>query len=387
MKRLSAAAFGVALIMTVFVPPAVGGGEPTYIVQTGAFYNGDAPAEGNNFYPEQISVHRGDRIEFTSGGFHTVLLIPVNQDPDTWLADNAGPTGEYSFVLPDTDDGANAFKYNRDKVLFPSDSDCGTVTAPCNYGGVTPIHSGAPIGPPLDFAARFDVPAGSTVWAICQIHPMGMRMEIDVVPGDTVVQTQGEIDAAAAAAQADEAADAEALHDQLLTQHGSHFEAGHRVWDMYAGYDTEEFALLGFYPAKQNVRKGQRVEWHFGALMTEDHTVSINKQEAIERIVSKDFLVRCDRDGGGTLPDDLPDSEAPPFCNDPSQLELDASTKLLLGTGSGKYRGAGDLESSPATGSNIPGPEAYQVAFVKDLDKTVKYICSIHPFMLGKIVM
>jgi plastocyanin len=388
-KRLFAGSFGAILITSVLVAPAFGGAGPTYNVQTGAFY-GDLPASGNNFYPEQLSIHPADQINFVVNGFHTATLLPVNEDPDTWLAANAaGPEAPYEFFQADPDDGANAFKYNVSNLFFPSSFDCGSADAPCDYDGSSLVNSGVALGDSLEFTTRLDVPAGSTVWAICFLHPAAMRMEIDVVDEATPVQTQEEIDSAYSAAVAQEASDAAALHEQLLDQHSSHMEGNRKVWDMYAGYDTEDFALFGFYPAEQRVRRGQGVEWHFGSLVTEDHTVSIDRKRAKKKIISKDFQLACDPDGDdGPGPDGPPELEQPPFCNDPTQFEIDAATRLLTGAGDGKYTGGRDLESASARGANIPGEEeAYQVNFTKDLDKTIPYICAIHPFMIGKIKM
>ena len=388
MKRMVAAVFALALLMGVAATPAFGGAGPTYTVQVGAFYADDLPAAGNNFYPEQMSIHPADQLNFFSGGFHTATLLPVNEEPDAWLAANAGGLDTpYGLLQNDPDDGTPAFKYNVGGIFFPTNPLCGTSSTPCDYNGSGVLNSGISLGGPLDFTARLDVPAGSTVWALCLIHA-GMEMEINVVDEAVPVQTQDELDAAYAAAIAAEEADARDLHEQLLNDHSSHMEGDRKVWDMWAGYDTDDFALLAFYPAEQRVRRGQGVEWHFGSLVSEDHTVSIDKRRATRKIVSKDFLVLCDPDGdSGPGPDNPQELKPPPFCNDPSHLEVDAATKLVTGAGDGKYTGGTDLESAAARGGGIPGDEAYQVNFTKDLDKTVKYICAIHPFMIGKVKM
>ena len=239
MKRFIAGIFGAVLVLNGMAIPAMGGAGPTYNVQMGALLDETIFADGNNFYPDQISIHPADQLRFTTGGFHTATLLPVNEDPDTWLAANAAPGGEYSLLQPDPDDGPNGFKYNVQKILLPSDPDCGTTTA-CNYDGTAVVNSGVAIDGPLEFTTRLDVPAGSTVWAVCTIHPGTMRMQIDVVAEATPVQTQADIDTARAAAIADDTAAAQALHDGLIDDHSSHLEGDRKVWDMYAGYDTEQ---------------------------------------------------------------------------------------------------------------------------------------------------
>ena len=78
-------------------------------------------------------------------------------------------------------------------------------------------------------------------------------------------------------------------------------------------------------------------------------------------------------------------SKARPFCNDPSQLEVDAATKLVTGAGDGEVQGGhATWRAPPLWGASIPGQEAFDILFPKGLDKTVKYICAIHPFMVGQ---
>jgi hypothetical protein len=55
--------------------------------------------------------------------------------------------------------------------------------------------------------------------------------------------------------------------------------------------------------------------------------------------------------------------------------------------GNGAFRGA-DLESSGIRGANAPGDQNYAVRFPKrSPDAGFKYICLIHPFMRGSVVV
>jgi plastocyanin len=64
-------------------------------------------SEGTRFLPGEVTVHKGDTINFNFGGFHTVTLIPANQGADDWRHDNWNGTDKpYSIFIPDTDDGA-----------------------------------------------------------------------------------------------------------------------------------------------------------------------------------------------------------------------------------------------------------------------------------------
>ena len=382
MKRLLAAASGAVLVMSVLAVPAMGGAGPTYTVQLGGHY-GDFPAAGNNFYPDQIQLHPADQLSFVPEGFHSATLLPLGEDPDAFFAANAAALDDPYFLLhTDPDDGAKGYKYSNE-ALLGTESGCGTDTA-CNYDGSRLVSSNLAIEEP--FLTRLDVPAGSQLWAVCLIHH-SMRMQIDVVDTGTPVQTQAEIDADTAARLEQEGDDARALYNQLKDQHSSHDVNGQKVWDVSVGHDTDEFSLYGFFPTKQKVKKGQAVEYHFEELLSEDHTASIDRKRARSKIVSKDFLLLCDTDGDqGSNPDTDP-AEDFPFCDDISEVELDAAPRLVLGAGDGEYRGGTDLESSPISGANLGGVDHFTVEFPKNLDKTTQYICAFHPDMIGKIVM
>jgi plastocyanin len=384
MKRSFAVLAGAILVMSVLAVPAMGGAGPTYTVQLGGFYGDTNPGSGNSFYPDSMQVHSADQLSFVNNAFHSATLLPLGTDPDAWLEANASAIGDpYYPIVTDPDDGAKGFKYNNG-VLFGTETTCGTDTA-CTYDGSTVVSSNILNSDP--FLVRLDVPVGSQVWVQCLIHP-AMRQQVDVVDDATPVQTQAEIDADTATRLADEAADALALHEQLVDEHSSHNENGRKVWDVFAGYDTEVFSLYGFYPAEQKVKKGQAVEYHFDQLTLEDHTASIDRKRTAAKILSKDFIPMCDPDGDqGAGPDTPPELEGPPFCNDPTTLELEAAPKAVLGAGDGEYRGGTDLESPPISGAAFGGIDSFEVVFPKDLDKTITYTCVLHPFMRGKIKM
>ena len=317
-------------------------------------------------------------------GFHSATLLPLGEDPDAWFADNASDVGEPFFILQsDPDDGVNGYKYNN-AAIFGTETTCGTDSA-CVFDGSGVVSSNVLGSDP--FLTRLDVPAGSHVWVVCLIHHE-MRMEIDVVDDASAVQTQADIDTDRDVRLAQEGAEAQALHDQMLDEHSSHTENGRKVWDITVGVDTETFSLYGFYPEVQTVRRGQGVEFHFEQLTLEDHTASIDRKRTKRRIIQRDFQLMCDPDGdAGRGPDEPPELEDPPFCVDPLQVEIDAAPKAVVGAGNGEYLGGGDFESSPVTGPNSGVQGNFQVVFPKDLNKTVRYICVLHPNIKGKIVM
>ncbi len=92
--------------------------------------------------------------------------------------------------------------------------------------------------------------------------------------------------------------------------------------------------------------------------------------------------------GAGPGPDNPPEVEGFPFCNDPSQMEVDAADLLFPEHGNGVWKGNDDLEHSGVLGG-IPLAAADNHYTVKMNQTTNKkglpYICAIHPFMEGRV--
>ena len=59
----------------------------------------------------------------------------------------------------------------------------------------------------------------------------------------------------------------------------------------------------------------------------------------------------------------------------------------MLPQGNGTVTRRKDLESSGVLGSNVPGPAAYDLTFARRLDGPYKYLCLIHPFMRGRVLV
>lgn len=307
-------------------------------------------------------------------------------DVDSWVEENAGSVGKpFSLFSLDPDDGPGALKGNNDAVFGPGI--CGTATAPCSFDGSTVVNSGL-----LFFGTGFTVEvngdAGDVFWAICLAHTH-MRMKIKVVADDDDVSTQAEIDATNQETLDQDSDHGAALHRRLLTKQSKHTtKSGQVVWDAWAGYDSHHVTLLGMYPKTLNVKKGQRVRWHFSQLVNEIHTVTFPLKRGLN-IASQVFELVCDPDGdSATEADTPPTSEEFPFCADASQIEFDIPKDVALGSGNGKVTSKTDFENSavrgpaPDVSSNAP----FTLQFTKPSGKTpYKYVCLIHANMRGKV--
>lgn len=386
LSRRIAALLALALVTGLLVGPMSARAQTTLTVHVGGFLaRSGAPADGMRFYSPTLNVHDGTTVEFVLRGFHTATLMPANVDGDEWAAANAGGVDK-PFSLASTDPDDSAYKFNN-QTIFSSDPTCGTAANPCNYDGSEVVNSGAFVDP--RFSATINGTPGDTINVICLIHP-NMRKRIKVVDSGEPETTQEQIDARRARQRAEDAESAEALHHKLSKRQSKHVDRnGKVVWDAFAGYDAEGFALLANYPHEIVVRKGQRVRWHASGLLHEDHTVTFPFDKGREVARTQGGIPGCDPDGdAGPGPDNPPELQGPPFCNDPSQLEFDIGARFAEKKGDRRHR-MNDFDSSGIFGNINAGKSPYTLRFTKPTSPAgQRYLCVVHgPFMDGRIVV
>jgi plastocyanin len=142
------------------------------------------------------------------------------------------------------------------------------------------------------------------------------------------------------------------------------------------------------YPRKLVLEKGDTVQWHFDSLNYEPHSATFPLSTAKE-IAQGSFYPSCDPDGdAGPGPDTPPVLETPPFCADPTQLELNFDPRFVPVGGNGMFRGA-DLESSGVRGLLSPlGDDNWDLTFTRSSgDEPFRYLCLVHPWMRGRVVV
>ena len=397
-RSLSIIVTTVAVVSATLVAPMPASAAPTtYQVHVGAplFLVPQAhraPADGMRFYAPPLSVHTGDVITFVFEGFHTATLLPADTDSDAWVAANAtGPDEPYAFAVPDPDEGPAGLKFNNNVVL-PSSPDCGNALDPCPYSGSAVVNSGIVDADnlnaaPFRFSVRVDASAGNQVVVLCLIH-LAMRLAISVVADSDPATTQAEIDAFAAQKVTRDARAADRLHRSLLEMSS---QARGGVVQAYAGYDATHFALDRFYPRRIELRKGQRVQWNFDQLVFEDHTVTFPSKKAFE-IAGNTFFPVCDPDGdAGALPDEPVNPDATTLDDlcpgGASQVELETDPRFAPHAGDGVVTSRRDFENSGIEGANVGVNDAHTLRFSKRSDVPYTFICMIHPFMQGKVVV
>jgi plastocyanin len=376
----------LALVGAIVLPATSAGAATTYQVTVGKFLKG-APAESMRFFPETIDVHQGDTLHFTTPSFHTATLLPVGQGVVDWYDANAtiGQAEPYSLVVPDIEDTPDTYRFGN-AAVFPTSSTCGGADQPaCSYDGTSVLNSGAPFFAPMELSATINASAGSSFWVICLIHGPNMRMTVNVVAGSETASDPADLKAANNQAVAQDTATAAALNTKYSAKQTWHTEGGHRVWDAWAGVDTRHLSLYGMYPQTLNIARGDTVEWHFDSLTFEQHTVTFPIDTARE-IANGGGPPACDPDGdAGPAPDGPPDKMEPPFCNDPTHLELHLDPRFVPRVGNGTFVGH-DLENSGVRGSELPDAN-YHLKFGARSSTGFKYICMIHTFMRGRVVV
>lgn len=204
MRKATVSLTMLALLVLVAVQLASGGTRQATTWNVAVGEQGKAPAgtpKGttlNQFFPAKLQVNAGDKVTFTSFGFHTVSYmggkpVPPPLGPAQGLTyqgitDSAGQPFYF--------EGQQAFQYTV-SVFGPS--------GPKTISGKTPASSGAifATSPKKPGKAEYTFPKPGVFKMLCQIHP-GMEMTVTVKPSganvpsaeDVAARTKAETDAA-----------------------------------------------------------------------------------------------------------------------------------------------------------------------------------------------
>jgi plastocyanin len=365
------------------------------------------PGESLRFLaPYTVRVHRGDTVTFDLLNGSTAALLPSDTSAQDWLDENwYGADAPYSPAQ--ADDEAGEYIDNFDATDTPSDASCGNSgEAACEYDGRGLVYSGSVFSQPppgdgqefpdsMTFATTIDAQHGDRVWVVNLLFP-GERMKIEVVPNGEAATTQAEIDTARAAQLAEDQEWADAMHAKMKTKRTSHVASdGTRVWDAWAGIDNEHASLNQFYPRKLKVKKGERVRWHFSALINQLHTVSMPIPAIFEQPEEFFGTYECDSPTGpDTAAPPPPSPEVPAECPAGTTLEFEFG-EFLFGSGNGTWSGNNDVEHSGIRGAHVQGltpPLRHKAPFTVRMNKTtgkkpLQYLCFIHERMGGAVTV
>lgn len=349
-----------------------------------------------------INVAMGAVIDLKEGA----AVLPEGIGPLQWHSDNTRELDSpYGFILSDPDADLQEpfpsdapYKFNS-ALDLPTHGTCGaTADAPCVVDGSEFVYGGnrfdGPAAADGHFFVEINATPGTTLWATNPFNVNRLAtLKINVVA--TGVTTQEFIDDAAAAIRTTERDAASALHTKLSTASTSHKVGGKRVWDAFAGFDTDTFALLDFYPTKLKIKKGDKVRWHFSTLAIDQHGLAF-PLDAAKDVVANGFIPVCDPDGDAGEGPDTFTVDFETFTCPSGTLELDLGRDLTAKSGDGRFPGGPQMvENSGLRGRNIPsapgivgGTDPWDLKFTKkSSDKGYKYICTFHGGFMNAFVV
>lgn len=383
---VAVAALGVALM------PAAAQGQTgtTYEIEVGAdFFEQGAPGFSARFYPGSVSLHPGDTLHFF--GFGSPVMFPEGMEPveaaERWQLD----VGDQNFPLvPDPDEGTTGYKF--DEAAFaptPAGIGCGTQADPCEWDGSNPDEVFIPELFEELYVTITANPGDVIYGASFGGHDSSFRIE--VIANNATADTQAALDARAAQLKSDDLNKALALHSKYSAKRTSHMTPSGKVYDVWAGVENGPVSLLGFYPRRITIKKGQTVQWHFDYEGMEIHNVVLSFNKGME-ILQSAGIPQCDPDGDeGPGPDtEATFSEQGPVCPEGSTLEFDLDPRELFETGNNVFTGNSDTETSGLRSGQLLqdgffSESPWNLKFKNTSnDKGWRYLCTIHgPGLMG----
>ncbi|HXG75586.1 MAG TPA: hypothetical protein VNJ53_03360 [Gaiellaceae bacterium] len=312
----------------------------------------------NQFFPGRLTVNAGDRVTFSSIGFHTVsylggkripnFVVPPRGKVYEGVADSAGQ--------PFFFDGQQKFEYNP-AFFAPSGPKAITRGAPASSGVIAAQNPRKPV------TATFTFPQVGTFKLLCLVHPPDMSMTVVVKPRGAAVPAAEDV-AAQAKAQTDAAwAKGKALaarkppaNTVLMGVDGAKAAGGRTT-------------LLDFVPNVSRVKAGTTVTFRVAA-PTEVHNAAFGPLKYLEALMKKTDLF--------PMGPNAPNQVTPFFIYGSDEPGTPYDGKAAHGNG---------FYATPL-GDGIKGglPNAYRVTFANP--GKYHFVCLLHgPDMAADIVV
>ena len=347
--KVVVAALGCAATLLAAVPAAASarthlvwaGGTPGFQKALANSYGGEAL----DFFPHSVTVNQGDTIEWQgmSIGFHSID-VPKKGGADLPLI---LPTGTNASGLNDA--AGNPFWFNgAPNVGF--NPALGGPSGGGVYNGSTRAASGLPLGPPKAYKLKFTKP-GTYVY-FCDVH-YDMRGVVVVKPAGKPIPTKRQEAASIVAQQARDTKIAKKLAKTKVS--------GDRVSLGLGGKDNVE--ILAMFPHTLRVHTGATVSFAMATRTGEAHTATFGPAS---------YLKPLEDSFTGTAP-----SAAAVYPSSPPGTAIPVSP-TEHGNG---FANAGALDRDSTT----PLPPGAKFTFTQP--GTYNYVCMIHPFMHGTVVV
>jgi len=341
MIALAAPAAATARTKTVSAgPPHTGAAKH----QLGAAFLKKYSPDVNDFFLHTVTINTGDTIKFMINGFHTVDLPGSSGQDLPFLIPGATVTGA-------NDAAGNPFWFNghvpslsfNPKLLGPSGGS--------SYNGSTRVDSGVFMGNgnPPPFKVMFTKPG--TYKYFCDIHP-GMVGYVVVRPHGKSVPSAGQ-DAAALNKQLN--SDLKAVKKLASTK-----VPKNEVSVGASASGGEE--LYAMFPSTLKVSAGTTVKFFMSRDSREAHTASFGPAGYLNTL-------------SNAIGSPAPAAQVALYPSDPGTISFSPTTH-----GNG-FANTGALDQDPTT----PLPASDKIKFTQP--GTYHFICLIHPFMQGTIVV
>jgi plastocyanin len=296
----------------------------------------------DQFLLTRVTINAGDSVSFMLRGFHTVD-IPAKGGGDLPLL-TPGST-----VTGVNDAAGNPFWFNGKVPNLDLNPALLKPTGSTTYDGKARFDSGLPLGKPKPFHVTFTKPGVYKYY--CDVHP-GMIGYVVVKPKGQAVPSSGQ-DAAALKRQV--VGDIHAAQKLAKTK-----ITGNNVSVGLANGKGLEF--LNMFPATLHVKVGTTVTFSMAKGSRETHTATFGPTDYLKAL-AKAFQSPV-FPPAGVYPSDPPGS-----------ITLSPTSH-----GNG-FANAGALDRA----SETPLPVSAQIKFTKA--GTYQYVCLIHPFMHGTVIV
>jgi plastocyanin len=343
------AAVGLSCAMIAFGSVPASASARTHLVWAGGTsgwqksLRGRLQAEANDFFPHKVTIHQGDTVEWRGMwvGFHSID-VPQQGGTDLpfILATNTAAAGL-------TDFAGNPFWFNGQPNLAFNPR-LFAASGVNTYDGSARADSGLPVGRPGPFSLTFTKPG--TYAYYCDLH-YGMGGVVVVTPKSVKIPTQAEESVLIAAQQSRDTKIARALARTPVT--GGGVSVG------ISGKDSVE--VLAMFPRTLHVRTGATVTLAIPTTTGEIHTATFGPADYLKPL-------------GTSITNPTPAATVVYPSSQHGPIEVP-------GTHGNGFANSGALDRGD------DAPFKPQAKFTFTAPGTYSYVCLLHPFMRGTIVV
>lgn len=300
----------------------------------------------NNYLINRVTINAGDTVVWNgkslAGGFHTVDIPKLGGNDLALIA----PTGKTASAM---DAAGNPFWFNGKLPQLGLNTALFRPIGTHVYNGTTRIDSGLPLGPPHNFAVKFTTPG--TYKFYCDVHH-GMVGYVVVKAKGKPVPTAGQDAATLRSEETAYTAEAKRVDHTTAPAHSVSLGAS----------GPGGLEVYGMFPAKLQVKAGTTVRFFMSKDTRETHTAAFG---------SISYLKPLAQSFNGPAPA----AQAIYPSDPPGHIVL---TPTSHGNG---FANTGALSRDSAT----PLKPSGTITFSKP--GTYHFVCLIHPFMRGTIVV